>query len=521
MKTVELRYYQINAIEAIQEALSLEKKYIIVEMPTGCGKNIILAKTLEKINKIMSVKILIVTNTINIKKQIEDILITNYLKSPQIEVESIRTGLKFSNKKINEYDFLFFYDIIMTQEIYDNFECEKKTVILFTSNNSLTRHKNFKPNDVVFAYSYKDAIKDGIITPAMNPEDLGLIMEEFSEQLLEQFGYIRIVSQSNKQGESWDLHMHNSNRNIWVECKTFKSQFISPTTANSLLMDIVMRKKKQNISDDNLILLIVFSNIPSFQKDIIYEKYSIIVWDIGNLVFYCKGNSFLLKLLSQITYFPIDYIEGQESKEAVLAKLLLLPKENEIISEVEKEISNTNKLIERLKFCKAGNKDSRKYEIVCEEIIRILFESNYFNILTSQHKTRDKYFRMDLIGALKINQDNDNNMHPLWQMLVQHYNSHFIVFEFKNYSKLIDQNLIYITEKYLFDAALRNVAIIISRKGFSKSAEFAAQGSLKEHGKLILNLTDEDLIKMLYLKSDEAADYILQKLENFLMSISK
>ena len=106
-------------------------------------------------------------------------------------------------------------------------------------------------------------------------------------------------------------------------------------------------------------------------------------------------------------------------------------------------------------------------------------------------------------------------------MLVQHYNSHFVVFEFKNYSKPIDQNLIYITEKYLFDTALRNVAIIISRKGFSKAAKFAAEGCLKEHGKLILDITSEDLIEMLKLKSDKAADFVLDKLEEFLMGISK
>lgn len=68
---------------------------------------------------------------------------------------------------------------------------------------------------------------------------------------------------------------------------------------------------------------------------------------------------------------------------------------------------------------------------------------------------------------------------------------------------------------------MRNVAIIISRKGFSKSAKFAAESCLKEHGKLILDITNEDLIYMLELKSDEAADYLLGKLEEFLMGISK
>ncbi len=171
--------------------------------------------------------------------------------------------------------------------------------------------------------------------------------------------------------------------------------------------------------------------------------------------------------------------------------------------------------------CEPGRSHSSGYEKLCEQIIRTLFEANYFNRLTSQHKTKDKHFRMDLIGSLKINQNNEESMHPLWQMLVQHYNSHFVVFEFKNCSEEVDQNLIYITEKYLFDAALRNVAIIISRKGFSDSAKFAAEGCLKEHGKLILSLTDKDLVEMLKVRSDEAADFLLKKLEEFLMGISK
>ncbi len=194
---------------------------------------------------------------------------------------------------------------------------------------------------------------------------------------------------------------------------------------------------------------------------------------------------------------------------------------DEIVCEAEKEVSETSDLIRKLKDCKSGKKYSGDYENICEEIIRTLFEADYFNRLTRQHKTKDECFRMDLIGSLKINQSNKESMHPLWQMLVQHYNSHFVVFEFKNYSKEIDQNLIYITEKYLFDAALRNVAFIISRKGFSRSAKFAAEGCLKEHGKLILDVTEEALVKMLEATSDEAADLLLVKLEEFLMGISK
>lgn len=267
--------------------------------------------------------------------------------------------------------------------------------------------------------------------------------------------------------------------------------------------------------------MVVLSRIPSLQKDEIYKTYRIVVLDIDNLVFYSKNDPPLLKQLSQITYFPIDYIEGLPSREAEQAGLFFGFAKNEILAEAEKEVTETNELIRQLKDCKSGKKYSGAYEDICEKVIRTLFEANYFNRLTRQHKTKDEYFRMDLIGSLKINQRNEESMHPLWKMLVQHYNSHFVVFEFKNYSNTIDQNLIYITEKYLFDAALRNVAFIISRKGFSKSAKFAAESCLKEHGKLILDVTEEDLIKMLEAKDDEAADFLLMKLEEFLMGISK
>ena len=140
--------------------------------------------------------------------------------------------------------------------------------------------------------------------------------------------------------------------------------------------------------------------------------------------------------------------------------------------------------------------------------------------MSSQHKTGDEHFRMDLICSFK---GMNEHTHPFWQLLAQHYNTRFVVFEFKNYSEEIGQNLIYITEKYLFNPALRNVAIIISRKGFSKAAKFAAEGCLKENGKLILNITDDDLIKMLEAKNSdgEPTNILMDNFEEFLMSLSK
>jgi len=526
MKAVQLRPHQIKAIEAIQQALKGNQKHMVVEMPNGCGLGTVLAKTVEMLSKQGAGKILVATSNLNVKAQVEHNLFDYYKDLIQVDKDCVAVKteqwlFRHSNEIKNEFQFIIFYNAGMPRSAQEILNHSEKTIVVFVTSNIERSHRLFTPKEVVFSYSYKEAVNDGILTPAMDSRALGPAVESFSKQLLEQFGYIQGDSNSDQQGHNWDLVLHKSNQRIWVECKAYKSQVVSPSAANSLLNTMVMRRMKHIIPQEEIILLVVLSRIPSFQKDEIFDRYRIVVWDIENLVFYCKNDPGLLKQLSQITYFPIDHIEGQVSAEAEKAQLIFVPTEDKIVQEAEKEEGETDSLLQRLSDCKTGQKNSGEYEKICEAILRSLFEANYFNRLTSQHKTNDEHFRMDLIGSLKINQSNEESMHPLWQMIVQHYNSHFVVFEFKNYKDEIDQNLIYITEKYLFDAALRNVAIIISRKGFSKAAKFAAEGCLKEHGKLILNVTDEDLIRMLELKSDKAADYLLDKLEDFLMGISK
>ena len=531
METIQLRPYQHKAIDSVRTALNRGQRHIVVEMAAGTGKEIVFAKTVEFLHRTKDYKILVVVDHLAIKKQIISKISTNYdgfaeIVNDNIVVETASALIKNPNKQIAQYAIVIFYDAVVSSKIYDILLCAEKTTVIFTTigneiSNNKSANRLFKPNEVVFSYTFQEAISDGYVTPAMDARALQPAIEVFGKQLLEQFGYIKANNIFYEKDQRWDLALQKGNQTILVECKSYKSQVVSPFAANELLKTVVLKKIKQKTSHDYIILLMVLSSIPSFQKDEIFERYRIIVWDIENLVFYSRNNPALLKQLSQITYFPIDNIDGKASAEAALMELDFISAQNKHFEDAEKESDKTALLIKRLSNCAAGRENSKEYEKVCEDIIRHLFEANYFNRLTSQHKTNDEHFRMDLIGSLKITQNNDESMHPLWQMLVQHYNSHFVVFEFKNYTDKIDQNLIYITEKYLFDAALRNVAFIISRKGFSDSAKFAAEGCLKEHGKLILDITQEDLMKMLKSPSDNPADHLLTKLEEFLMGISK
>ncbi len=65
--------------------------------------------------------------------------------------------------------------------------------------------------------------------------------------------------------------------------------------------------------------------------------------------------------------------------------------------------------------------------------------------------------------------------------------------------------------------------MLISRKGFSKNAQFAADGCLKEHGKLLLSINDDELLKMIDLRDsgEDPADFLLEKPEDILMTSGK
>jgi hypothetical protein len=108
-------------------------------------------------------------------------------------------------------------------------------------------------------------------------------------------------------------------------------------------------------------------------------------------------------------------------------------------------------------------------------------------------------------------------------MIVNHFDSRYIIFEFKNYSSQIKQGQIYTTEKYLFRAALRSTAIIISKKGADKNALAAARGALRENGKLIVNLTVDEICDMLDLKDkgDDPNAVLVDKVDEMLMKLER
>ena len=182
------------------------------------------------------------------------------------------------------------------------------------------------------------------------------------------------------------------------------------------------------------------------------------------------------------------------------------PEQNEKFLQLKNDLTTLN----------PGRSGWAKYEEICKEILMFLFDKDLTGWF-KQMKTDDGLNRYDLVCRIKSNES-------AWDFIANQLKSQYIVFEFKNYKDEIKQDQITSTEKYLFENALRKVAIIISRKGASESAIKMRDGAMRENGKMILIIKDDDLIKMMedtVNGNQSAGEYIYNLIDDMLLKLSR
>ena len=174
--------------------------------------------------------------------------------------------------------------------------------------------------------------------------------------------------------------------------------------------------------------------------------------------------------------------------------------------------------IAQLKVLETGSAAFKKYEELCVSILKYIL-GEYLTLWEQQKTTEENLYRFDMCCKIKNGVTQD-----FFDTICKYFSTKYIVFEFKNYEKPITQREIYTTEKYLYEKALRKVAIIISRKGADKHAKMAARGSLRESGKLIICLSDEVMKAMLQIKKEgerTTGEYLENILDDMLMRLEK
>lgn len=301
----------------------------------------------------------------------------------------------------------------------------------------------------------------------------------------------------------YDIEANISNNYFAIEVKIYRDIYANYALTLKAVERIV------NISNgENKIPMIVMANlVPQKLEDELKKYGDLVIIDIKNLLYLVDNNEEYRNRLLSILSFTVDDIFPLKPE-----KLFSYG-----INPSKKDSLQYKTLIEGVKAWDPNEKNNSGYEKLCYDVLKYLF-SNELMLWNDQYKSNDDLFRFDLICKIK-----DRNRKEFWRMLERYFNTKYLIFEFKNYTNMISQKEIYTTEKYLYLKALRGTAIIISCYGADKNATKAIRGTLRENGKLIICLTNDDLIAMIHKQSrnESPADYLSEILDEMLIDLEK
>lgn len=343
-----------------------------------------------------------------------------------------------------------------------------------------------------------------------NIVEMGLQFEEVVADIFRYYNYTIIEFNDyyncNVIDNSFDLITQSSeNKKYAIEIKFYRNS-LTHYRLTQIINKLIDRIDKKQY-DATPILVIGTILTPKSRLLVKSIQDDIIVLDIPNLLYIVDKNENLKnRLLSFLEYSTDDIVP--EKPETSIFDVSTLK------SSTWEEIGL--QLKEKIRHWSTSN-SYEEYENLCYDTLQYLF-SDDLSLWNRQETSNSELYRFDLICKIK-----DGNVSGLWATLLRYFNSKYIIFEFKNYTDRITQREIYTTDKYLYLKALRSVAIIISCNGSSENAQKAIRGTLRENGKLILSIDNNDLIKMIDIKLNNEApsDYLYDLLDNLLIDLEK
>ena len=325
-------------------------------------------------------------------------------------------------------------------------------------------------------------------------------------------GYGCLTKMSNRD-EYYDILAEKGNVRLYIEAKAVRQRVISASTITNALASVSMLEDTYN----SKYVLVVANELSSQAWEIIKHKTDILVVDIRNLLYIVQFDEVLKSQLLSILEYSTEDIEPKEPID--LLKLMGAGVQDENVDTVEKlnDYEIIESLIMEIQDWEPKARKSSEYENLCTKVLNILFAAD-LALWNEQQKSNEDLYRFDLICKIK-----DDIKEGFWKFIEEYFRSKYIIFEFKNYSESITQKEIYTTDKYLYAKALRCVAIIISCYGEDKNAKKAIKGTLRENGKLIISISNKDLVELLNekLHGGSPAEYLYNRLDTMLIELDK
>jgi len=126
----------------------------------------------------------------------------------------------------------------------------------------------------------------------------------------------------------------------------------------------------------------------------------------------------------------------------------------------------------------------------------------------------DKRNRRDIIFE-------NSSKDGFWPVVRDIYQGHYIVVDAKNYTSLLNKKPILEISHYLKPYGCGMFSIVVSRKGYGPAAIHAAKEQWIGGNKMIVSLSDQDILKMLDCKKEGIApeEVIKQYISDFRMSL--
>ena len=310
-----------------------------------------------------------------------------------------------------------------------------------------------------------------------------------------------MTSPSNHKGHGYDIGAERNGIKYAIEIKSLNTlEYRGRVLLKSAdrVLEVARNEKR--------IPVLAITNLLSKQLENELAQYEgLIVIDLHNMLYMVKDNNRLRNELVSALDFSVDEIKP------------IMP--NLELDQIEKNEAETaiDNYIGLLEAWEPKENTSFEYEELCYQSLKEIFADD-LSLWNIQQKSNDGLFRFDLICKIK-----EGNCKEFWRMAERYFRTKYIVFEFKNYSDKVTQREVFTTEKYLYLKALRGIAILISTNGTDEHADKAIRGVLREEGKLIISISNEDLIYMLKQKksNEEPADYLSDKLDGLLIDLEK
>lgn len=309
-----------------------------------------------------------------------------------------------------------------------------------------------------------------------------------------------------RSDSGFDFLVTQENEHWAVEVKYYRTA----RPQLSLIESAAIRLVSVINNDKTKGMLIVASHLNYGYKEALVKKFGLVFLDRSDLFVLASVSPYLLDELSSLLEEP-DYDQYLHSSSHDLSRILKITP----IS-TSKPIDTTGSdFCRELHLLKRGKAAWSDYEKLCDKILKYLFPNDLHGWHT-QKRTDDGLNRFDYVCRIKPATD-------FWSFLIDHLNSRYIIFEFKNYIGKIKQGQILTTEKYLLENGLRRVAIIFSRTGADDNAIKMTQGAMRENGKLMLILDDDRVCNMLHMKEkgEDPTDLLFEIADDFLLSLPR